>query len=305
MLELYSDTAQTFRRSYAGDTYNSAVYAKRVAPQLDVSFLTAVGKDTISDDMLSTWSSEGINTSQVLRSPDAIPGLYVISTDEGGERSFTYWRKDSAATQMMTLIESQIDSESSDSTTYHCDCVYFSGISLAILSDEEKGKLLNFISELRQHGATVAFDPNYRARMWQSVDHACHWIERAYSLCDIGLPGLDDHSALFSHQSSEEIHSYLDQLGVAEKVIKCGEQGMYGSLKSGEQCHIPFVPVDMQVDSTAAGDSFAGTYLAKRLTGETVEDAIKYAAAVAGYVVQHRGAIVDRRLFQTFCESYL
>jgi 2-dehydro-3-deoxygluconokinase len=47
------------------------------------------------------------------------------------------------------------------------------------------------------------------------------------------------------------------------------------------------------VDTTGAGDSFNGTYLAARLTGESPEAAARRAHAVAGKVIRHYGALVD------------
>jgi len=64
--------------------------------------------------------------------------------------------------------------------------------------------------------------------------------------------------------------------------------------------HVPITPENNPIDTTGAGDSFAGTYLAARLKGATMRNALQSAAKVAGFVVLHRGAIVDEYLYNNF-----
>jgi len=298
MMELNTQSDNSYARSFAGDSYNCAVYAKRWQPTLNVSYLTAVGTDDISEEMLTEWASEGIDHSLVMKIEQAQPGIYIISTDDNGERSFTYWRKDSAATQLMQALASDGGADAIPNFDY----VYFSGISLAILSDKDKNALLALVNNLRRRGAKVAFDPNYRASMWQNEEHAKFWLESAYQCCDIALPGLDEHNVLFKQTKPQEVREQLHTFGVRESVVKCGEQGVccYGGNDSFS--HLPFTPAENQLDSTAAGDSFAGTYLASRMVGQSRAESLDNAAKIAGFVVQHKGAIVNKLRYQEFVE---
>lgn len=292
MMELRNQSATSLAKSFAGDTYNAAVYAKRFAPSTEVKYLSAVGEDFFSYEMIAAWQSEGLSTEFVARSPDSPLGVYAISTDQHGERSFTYWRKDSAASKMMSLI----DTDHIISQAEEIDTVYFSGISLAILSEEDKAAMLEFISALKAKGAKVAFDPNYRPRMWQSKQHAMDWAEKSYAISDIVFPGLEDHQDMFDHQDKDAIVEYFKQFSASEIIVKCGADGVFAYGSEGES-HLPFTPAPKQIDSTAAGDSFAGTYLGARSVGKSVADAVKAAADVARIVVQHPGAIVDKSAF--------
>lgn len=288
MMELRNQSATSLVKSFAGDTYNTAVYAKRYAPTTKVSYLSAVGEDIFSQEMIAAWESEGLSSEFTAKSPVLPLGVYAINTDDSGERSFTYWRKNSAASQMMSLIDKeQILTHAND-----IEIVYFSGISLAILSDEDKAALILFIETLRVNGAKVAFDPNYRPKMWNSKAHAIEWAEKAYSISDIVFPGLEDHQDMFDQQTKEEIVAYFAQFSASEIIIKCGSAGVYGVGSEGES-HLPFTPAPKQVDSTAAGDSFAGTYLGARSVGESIADSVIAAARVARLVVQHPGAIIE------------
>ncbi|MCL1065643.1 sugar kinase [Shewanella olleyana] len=291
MMELIEHSPNLLNRSYAGDTYNALVYAKRFNPQLDCQFFTAVGEDAISHTMIKAWQSHQLNTDKVITTDDSTIGIYAIATDDKGERSFSYWRNDSAATQMMSLLPLDLLLKKLGNT----DTVFFSGITLGILSEEDKHVLLSLTKSMREQGATIAFDPNYRVAMWKGAEHAKLWLERAYQHSDIVLPGLDEHQLLFDHQSPIDVMLYCQQLGATEIIIKSGEQGTL-AYQCGELiAHETFIAAPIQVDSTAAGDSFAGTYLASRLSGYGIEDALVNACNVARVVVQHPGAIIDNK----------
>ncbi|MGJ8693983.1 MAG: sugar kinase [Thalassotalea sp.] len=291
MMELRNQSATSLAKSFAGDTYNAAVYAKRYAPSTEIKYLSAVGEDFFSYEMIAAWQSEGLSTEFIATSADLPIGVYAINTDQHGERSFTYWRKGSAASQMMSLIDTDLILSKAD----EIETVYFSGITLAILSEADKGALIAFIESLKAKGAKIAFDPNYRPKMWDSKEHAIAWAEKAYSISDIVFPGLEDHQDMFDQQDKEAIIKFFEQYSASEIIVKCGKDGVYTYGTEGES-HLPFTPAPKQIDSTAAGDSFAGTYLGARSVGKSVADSVVVAAEVARIVVQHPGGIIDKSL---------
>mgnify|MGYP000324236125 CR=1 FL=1 len=171
MVELVNRGADTLSKGYAGDTYNTAVYLKRCAHDISVSYLTAIGADFLSDELLFKMGEEEINTDQVYRSNDRNLGLYMVRTDKHGERTFAYWRANSAATQTMNLFNGSLN---------NADVFYFSGISLAILDDAQRLKLFDLVDSVRAAGGKVVFDPNYRPRLWKDQQEAQTWIDKAY-----------------------------------------------------------------------------------------------------------------------------
>jgi 2-dehydro-3-deoxygluconokinase len=100
MLELSRDGAG-WRLGYGGDTLNTAIHLARAGH--DVAYLTALGDDAFSEDLKRQWRAEGLDTSLILTHPARQAGLYAISTDAAGERSFTYWRDSSAARELFAL----------------------------------------------------------------------------------------------------------------------------------------------------------------------------------------------------------
>ncbi len=289
MLELRESSANHYRRSFAGDSFNSAVYAKWFDPSLDVELFTAIGKDRLSEEMKTFWSSFDLGSSNVYLSDELIPGVYLINVDPDGERKFTYWRSNSSARAIMKLM-GDVDRQSLVRSEF--DCVYFSGISMCILEDNDKEKFVALLKELKANGSKIAYDPNYRPRMWRNRAHAQHWNDISYSIADIVLPGIEDHCELYGHFTISQIVEYLNTFeGERECIIKAGDDGIHVYLNDEYHSAYPLQPAATQLDSTAAGDSFAGTYLASRFSGKDISLSVKNAQTVARFVVQQPGAI--------------
>src|ERR1700704_1138649 len=101
MIELSQATGGLLARSYGGDTLNTAVYLARLGVSVD--YVTALGDDPWSEEMVRAWEAEGVGTSLVVRVPGRLPGLYLISTDAAGQRTFYYWRDGAPARLLFDL----------------------------------------------------------------------------------------------------------------------------------------------------------------------------------------------------------
>lgn len=167
MIEL-SQKGDALHRGFGGDTLNTSVYISRqVSPgALNVHYVTALGTDSFSNEMLQAWQQEGVNTDLTQRLENKLPGLYVIETDDTGERTFYYWRNDAAARYWLDSPQS----EEICQKLAEFDYLYLSGISLAILNDESRDRLMTLLKACRSRGGKVIFDNNYRPRLWASKE---------------------------------------------------------------------------------------------------------------------------------------
>lgn len=276
------------RVDFAGDTFNTAVYLKRAAASADVAYVTAVGIDPVSDRMVEAFAAEGLATHLIERRADRTPGLYAITLDAAGERSFTYWRDRSAA---RTLFQPPAEITPRDLRDF--DLVYLSGITLAILDPAARIRLRETLHAVRTNGGCVAFDSNYRRQLWPDAATARAEIANLWSLADVGLPSLDDELALFGDACEAEVASRLRAAGVRRGALK---RGTAGPLPLGPCGPLPhFAEAAKVVDTTAAGDSFNGAYLAAYLHGEPEAACLAAGHALASEVIGHPGAIIPRR----------
>lgn len=295
------------RRGFGGDTLNTAVYAARVLVDLSgdgaapprVRYLTALGDDPFSAEMIAAWRAEGLDTDAVAILPGRLPGLYAIRTDATGERSFYYWRDRAAARDVMRTggIDRRFAALGDG------DTIYLTGISIAILPADDRGMLLDLLAAARSRGAAVAFDPNYRPQLWPSAATARDWMDRFFALSTIALPGFDDDSRLFGSRTPEEAAARLRNAGVTEVAVKNGADSCLLAAAGEAPVEAPGRPAgEPVVDTTAAGDSFNGAYLAARLTGRPPAEAARLGHALAARVILHRGAIIPGTAMKGWCE---
>ena len=292
MLELVNKDEYTLAKSFAGDVYNTAVYLKRAFPKMQASFLSAIGSDALSAEFNSIVASEGINTNLLAQSKTRHLGTYMVVNDELGERSFIYWRSQSAARKMMSCL-----SASQKEQSLSANVVFFSGISLAILLPEERAQFWLLIESLKANGAKVVFDPNYRERLWDSKEIAKTQMEQAFALSDWLMPGLEDFKDLYGLNTIEECLAFCAPYGFQELVLKQGAESVHVVNEHGHTV-INITPSENVVDTTSAGDAFNGVYLGARFSQQSVADAVISANYAACAVIATPGAIMPKALFE-------
>ncbi len=274
-------------QNYGGDTLNTAVYLSRLLPTENIHYVTALGKDAISDAMCESWQKEGVTTDHVLRFDSLFPGLYWIILDEKGERSFLYWRKQSAASQWLKHpdIEKTLDQ------LMNMDWIYLSGITLAILDMEDRAKLIDWLTKYKAQGGKVAFDSNYRPLLWGDRQIAADIHQQILSMTDLALLTDDDEATIWNLQGDGLIQ-HLKGFNVPVLILKQGKNGALVITPNQQDYVVPSLVVDKVVDSTAAGDSFNAGFLAAYIQNHSLADSCQAGHKLASTVIQHKGAII-------------
>lgn len=274
-----------FRMSFAGDSFNTAWYLRRLLPSDGtVDYFTAIGTDPLSRRMAEFMAGAGIGCAHLQRLPGQSVGLYMIQL-ERGERSFSYWRSTSAARRMLTEGSRLRDALREKSLAY------FSGITLAILPPEDRVRLLELLREARTAGTLVAFDPNLRPALWPGADEMRKAIMAAAAGADILLPSFEDEAAHFGDASPEDTAARYRHAGAGMVVVKNGAGDILTATDDEMEWH-PAHPVTEIVDTTAAGDSFNAGFLARHLQGAPVGESVQAGAIVAAQVIGNKGALV-------------
>jgi len=283
MAELAPAAGGLLRQGFAGDTFNTAWYLRRCLPaHWQVDYLTAVGDDALSHRMTAFIAGAGIGTAHVACQPGTTVGLYLITLNNG-ERSFTYWRGQSAARQLAVSPQRLLQGLN------EAAAVVFSGITLAILDAEGRANLAQALAVTRAAGAIVVFDPNMRRQLWPDAQALRAAVTFAAVEADIVLPSFDEDQAVFGDHDPAATLTRYRSLGAPTVVVKNGA-GVVLGWDGALHRHAPAAL--RPVDTTAAGDSFNAGFLAAHLTGASLPAAMAQGAALAGQVILHPGALV-------------
>jgi len=285
-----SDAPSTFDRRLGGDTLNTAIYLARLMGPGAVGYLTGLGDDAMSRWLIAEAEAEEVGMAQVVLRPGGRPGLSFISTDAAGERSFLYWREHApfrslfcdAAQAPLAALE-------------QAGTLFLSAITLAVLHEDGRARLMDALARRRKAGARIVFDTNYRRALWPDAKTAGRVIARAAGIATLVLPSMDDMAGCFGTAAPAEAMALLMRLTEAEIVLTTGGAAVLRRAAGETEVQTHALPPAVAArDTTGAGDSFNAAYLAARLAGLAPHPAILAAARLAAVVVQHPGAIIPR-----------
>lgn len=282
MLQLREERKGKFAQAFGGDSLNTAIYLARLG--IRTSYLTALGDDAWSSEMLANWDKEGIDTSFVRRVPGRMPGLYIIQNEANGERRFSYWRDRSPAREIFDAENQQL----AQSFLQH-DWIYFTGVTLSLYSREGRMRLFDYLQRANDAGAWIVFDTNFRKHGWPDRQEADAAFRQAIEMADILFASHEDMAGIFGRGAD----AMFDVAKCGEKILKLPDASARVVWRNRDEVVAP-LPVKKVVDTTAAGDSFAAAYLAMRVNGKSPLMAAGAGHQLANIVIQNAGAIIPR-----------
>lgn len=285
MVELAPNGSGLLRQGFAGDTFNAAFYARAALPQTwQVDYFTLLGQDRVSDEMLAFMQEKHIGTDYIQRHPARMPGLYMVHLNNG-ERSFSYWRSQSAA----RLLAS--DKQALEHAVERSDIIIFSGITLAILEEDGVDNLLNVLHAVKNSDKIIAFDPNIRPRLWPDADTMRTILIRGAEASNLVLPSFDDEASCFGDASIADTITRYKSYGLNRIIVKNGADTIEGVFDD-KAFTVSSVAVEKIIDTTGAGDSFNGSFLGHFAQSGDAQASIRHAANIAAKTIQHYGALV-------------
>ena len=283
MIELFAEepieTADTFTRSLAGDSFNICVAAQRLGTS--TGYVTRLGNDPFADYLLGTFQSMEIDTSGVRR-VEGFNAVHFVAQLPSGDRDFTYYRSGSAPS---TLEPEDLDEEYiASAKVLHC-----SGVAQAI-SETARQTVLRAAQIARERGIKVSYDPNYRHQLWgpEALREA---VAELLPYVDFFLPNVpDDSQALIDSDDPFEVVNHFRGIGVPVVAVTRGDKGALVGCDEGVFEIPPYTP-DVVVDTTAAGDAFNGGLIHGLLKGMSITEAAKFGTVTAGLKLRGRGAL--------------
>lgn len=272
-----ADGRRLYLEGFGGDTCNAAVAAARAGVR--VAYSTALGRDPAGERFLALWQEEGIDSSGVRLSDTHQTAVYFVTHGPDGHR-FLYYRAGSAAS---TYGPDDVPRD----LVVGAKILFASGISQGI-SASAADAVFAAIAHARAHGVQVAYDTNYRPRLWPAA-RAASVMHHALAQSDIALPSLEDAQQLTGLSNPGDIVRFYRGLGPAIVALKLGAKGALLATADGI-VDIPPHPCT-PVDGTGAGDTFCGSFLARLILGDTPLEAARYAGAAAALKTEDYGAI--------------
>jgi 2-dehydro-3-deoxygluconokinase len=282
MLQMREERKGKFAQGFGGDSLNTAIYLSRLG--IKSSYLTALGDDEWSNDMLAMWQKEGIDTSLVRQIPGRMPGLYIIQNAGSGERRFSYWRDTSPARE----IFDRDDLSLAQSFMQH-EWIYFTGVTLSLYSEEGRALLFDYLQRANDAGAWIVFDTNFRERGWPDTAAKDKAFRQAIEIADILFASHEDMQGIFGRSGE----AMFEIAKCVEKILKLPDASARVVYRNHDEVAAP-LPVKKVIDTTAAGDSFAAAYLAARIKNKPPLLAAADGHLLANAVIQHPGAILPR-----------
>jgi 2-dehydro-3-deoxygluconokinase len=282
MVELFSEEpatvggAERFVRSFGGDALQACLAAANLGTASAVA--SVVGDDEFAGVLVSWLERSGIATDYLVRRA-GFTGLYLISLDGAGERSFAYYRKGSAA----ATIDARDVAWSSPP-----EAVLVSGITQAV-SDSSRGAALEAARRTREAGGLVVFDVNYRPRLWgDDPATARAAFEEILPLCHVVRAAAPDETAIVAEESDPaEAARSLCERGPSIVLVGCGASGAV--VAAGGVAETVATPPVECVDTTGAGDAMTGAFIHALLGGMAPPAAAKVAVAAGALAVTRRG----------------
>ncbi|MCO8265436.1 sugar kinase [Haloferax sp. AB510] len=264
------ETSDTLRFSTAGAESNVAIAASRLGA--NAAWLSKLPDSALGRRVATDVRRHGVEPA-VAWSDDHRQGTYYL--EHGGEprgTSVIYDRADAAVT---TATPDELPTRLLEDAAYY----YTSGITPA-LSDQLESTTRSLLDAARSAGATTAFDLNYRSKLW-SPEAARETLEPLFPLVDVFVVAARDARTVLGRDGdAAAIAASLEaEFGFETVLVTRGDEGALARA-DGETYEQGAFETET-IDPIGTGDAFVGGYLASRIRGEPVPDALETGAATA------------------------
>jgi 2-dehydro-3-deoxygluconokinase len=282
MVELFAEDpvpveeADGCRSSFGGDAVQAALTASNLGTPSGVA--TVAGDDAFADRLLRWMTEQGLSNDLVVRR-EGFTGLYLISIDLAGERSFVYRRAGSAAS---TLGPGDVTWEQLP------EALLVSGITQAV-SDSSRRAAFEAARRTRQAGGLVVYDVNHRSQLWGGDEDAARQaVDEIVPLVDVLRMAAPEETVLVAAESDPRLAAEaMAARGARMVLVGCGAAGAV-LLDRGTVEEVPAPRVSC-VDTTGAGDALNGGFVHGLLAGMSPRDAARLGVAAGALAVTRRG----------------
>lgn len=270
-----------------GAPANVAVAASRLGST--TGFIGKVGNDAFGRSLADTLKKDKVDIKGLYFDNEQPTTMAIVSVDETGERDFSFYRNPGADTQL--TAEEAIAALSADMPK-----ILHVG-SLSMTNSPSKEACVEAVKYAKENGAIISYDPNYRAALWDTEEHAVEMMKALLPYADILKVSDEEMSMLTLVGDFEEGSRILAEYGAGIVLVTLGADGVF--VRMGRKtATVPGFKVEV-ADTNGAGDTFLGAMLMQIATGMTgSEDVwtqllgmVRYANKAASITCSRHGAI--------------
>lgn len=272
---------ENIKLSTGGDALNEAVVAARLKntgtetrKEAGIYLVSLVGRDEAGEMVLSRCREEGISTEYIIRDADIETGINVVMVQEDGNRSFFTNPKSSLRGLGIAHIPE----------CFPKDAGILCLASIFVSPLLKAGELAEIFKRAREQGMIVCADMTTCKNGEQAEE-----LREAFSYLDYLFANREEAQRITGREGLSEMADVLLACGVKNVLIKCGGGGCYTKNRQGER-QFPAVPDTRCIDTTGAGDSFAGGFLCALSEGKSFEECMAWANACGSLATEAVGA---------------
>ena len=276
-----------FERNPGGAPANVLVALERLGHK--TAFIGKVGDDMHGRFLKQVMDDNGVDTSNLVIDPNFFTTLAFVALSPTGERTFSFARKPGADTQ---LAPAELDRDLiAGSRVFHVG-------SLSLTDEPARSATMTALRVARDAGVVVSYDPNYRDTLWDGPEVAAGQMRTVIPYVDVMKLSDEECELVTGRLEPAMAAEWLLEQGVKVCVVTLGADGAFVATHDGSAV-VPGYAADV-VDTTGAGDSFWGGFLAGLLESGLAPADVDIAAAqgfvrlgnaVASLTVRGRGGI--------------
>lgn len=254
------------------------------------AMLGKVGDDTFGNLLTETLRQHNVETKGLIRDKSVFTTLAFVTLNSAGNRDFAFARKPGADTQ---IAFDEIDLSLID----ECEIFHFGSLSLT--DEPARTATYKSVEYAKSKGKIISYDPNLRKPLWADLNEAKKQILWGLSQADVVKISDDEVGFLFGLEPADGASFIIENYGAKLVFVTCGEKGCYYA-NNNAKGYVPALQNVKVIDTTGAGDIFAGSVIYKllengkspeMLSSAELDEIARFAALNAGLSTRKHGGI--------------
>jgi sugar/nucleoside kinase (ribokinase family) len=280
--------AARFAQNMGGAPANVACALAKLGRK--TAFVGKAGNDGFGRFCADTLRKSRVDTSGLVLSDAHNTTLAFVHLSPEGDRSFSFYRKNSAD---ISLKKSEVSAKLLSSARI----CHFGGVSLT--DEPARGATLSAVEKAKKAGAIITYDPNYRPSLWESAKTAKEVMLAALCLADVVKLSEEEAEFFFGTDDiARAISAATEGCGAKMAFVTRGAKGA-ATVAQGRLLSSGAYSVKT-VDTTGAGDCFFGGALhsilalgkpIERIDADEARHMLRFANAAGSLSTARMGAV--------------